>query len=47
MMARLFTAVKLVKSTGLSRLHSRIPSICLEKRDIPVIVYRDMGAVMI
>ena len=34
------TAAKLVKSTDLSRLHPRIPSICLEERYIPVFVER-------
>ena len=38
MMVRLFTAGKLPKSTDLSRLHRRIPCICLEERYIPVFV---------
>ena len=36
MMVRLFTAAKLLLSTDLSRLHRRIPCICLEKRYIPI-----------
>ena len=40
MMVRLFTAAKLSQSTDLSRLHPRIPCICLDERYIPIFVQR-------
>ena len=39
-MVRLFTAAKLSQSTDLSRLHPRIPCICLDERYIPIFVQR-------
>ena len=40
MMVRLSTVVKLSKSTDLSRLHPRIPCICLEEIYIPILFER-------
>ena len=43
---RLFNAAKLVKPVNLSRLHPRLPGVCLKKKNI-FFKYHYMGVVMI